>query len=293
MNEHHGIQAHVIADSENLWGQRLVTFQVKFHRFILAEVNTHRVFSRNYRSSRAVPSSKLIEEVRSNPARPVVMEANRPGMQGGDALKEEKSTQAFMTWQEAAWKATMYAEKLNGLGVHKSWVNRVIEPYLFVYGVITSTQWANFFALRRHPDAQPEFKVLADLMYVAMEKSRPKTLLAGQWHLPFIMEDESRKLIDYACERGMSYLDVAQRVSAARCARTSYRDFDGMMAPIEKDMELYNKLVLRDSIHASPLEHQATPDRMVDGQWMTPDLHGNFKGWNQFRRMIPNHEVAD
>jgi thymidylate synthase ThyX len=288
-----GIEVRVIADSENLWGQRLVTFHVKFHRFILAEVNTHRVFSRNYRSSRAVPSKKLIDEVRANPARPVAMEANKPGMQGGDPLDQERSTAAFMMWQEAAMTAANFAAELDRLGVHKAWVNRVIEPYLFVYGIISSTQWANFFALRRHPDAQPEFKVLADQMAIKMNESRPRTLLAGQWHLPFIQDDEQRLFIDYAVEHHMDYLDVVRRVSAARCARTSYRDFDGSVAPISKDMELYDKLVVRDSVHASPLEHQATPDSMVDGQWLTPILHGNFRGWNQFRRMIPNHEVND
>ena len=78
--------AKIIADSISETGERLTTVQVKFHRYILSEVNTHRVFSRNYSSSRAIPISKLIEQVRKDPAMPVYWGKNKAGMQAEQKL---------------------------------------------------------------------------------------------------------------------------------------------------------------------------------------------------------------
>jgi len=52
------INVEVVADSISPEGVRLTTVQVDIPRFILAQLNTHRVFSSNAQSSRAVPTEQ-------------------------------------------------------------------------------------------------------------------------------------------------------------------------------------------------------------------------------------------
>ena len=294
------IYAKVIADSMSQTGIRLTSMEVCFHRFILPEVNTHKVLSRNYRSSRAVPVKKLIEEVRTNPAYPVQWLKNKPGMQATEPMKEWEITLAKKEWLGAANDAADRAEELARIGLHKQWANRGLEPYLYVYGIITATEWANFFALRRHSDAQPEFKVLADAMWQAREESTPRMLLSNEWHLPYVTDEE--RLI---------HRDIAVKLSVARCARVSYRTHDGRTPSLEEDLALYDRLVGGTPPHASPAEHQACPDfvygrerELVGNEnnepvrkwvtlWKYAPLHGNFTGWVQYRKTLPNECVRD
>src|SRR3546814_11664908 len=95
-------EVKVIADSVSPNFERLTTLQVGFPRFILAEVNTHRVLSRNYRSSRAVPVEKLIAEVERSPFVPLAFGKNRPGMQANDVLDERHALRAADAWRPAA-----------------------------------------------------------------------------------------------------------------------------------------------------------------------------------------------
>ena len=53
------IKAVIAADSINVKGKRITTFIVTMPRIVLAELNTHRVFSRNSASSRAIPFTKM------------------------------------------------------------------------------------------------------------------------------------------------------------------------------------------------------------------------------------------
>lgn len=271
------ILAKVICDSVSPAGVRLLSMQVTMHRYVLAEFNTHRVFSRNFRSSRAVPVAKLIQEVRLSPAEPASWRAEKRGMQGGDELEGEALKRVQDDWRAAAYDASVHAEIMMRDGLHKSWANRVIEPYLYVHGVVTSTEWSNFFALRCHPDAQPEIRVLAEAMREAMDRSEPVRLVPGQWHLPYV--DGGRDAADE---------DVMIKMSVARCARVSYKNHDGSPTSAEDDMKLYEKLVGAQPMHASPAEHQATPDEFEHrlGKWKNPHLHGNFRGWVQYRKTL-------
>ena len=281
------ISARVILDSISPQGIRLTTLQVCFHRYVLAEFNTHRMFSRNFRSSRAVPAKKLIEEVRNNPAMPVAWLKNRPGMQGGEAmtLNDQQTCREFWLW--AAEKSADVAEDLAEAGLHKEHANRVLEPYLYVHGVVTATEWSNFFALRRHNDAQPEMKVLADAMWEAMEASTPQLLQPGEWHLPYVLPEE--------IEEGRGLKDPygnLRRVSTARCARVSYLTHEGQKPDRDADLALAKRLIGSAPMHASPAEHQATPDKWTDKlKWWRPELHGNLTGWVQFRKTLPGECV--
>lgn len=271
--------ATIIADSV-IRGARLTTFQVCFPRFILAEVNTHRVLSRNYRSSRAVPVSRLIEEADKSPFIPSAFTRNKPGMQGGDPLEAEESLRAETRWRQAAIQAAHAAASLAELNVHKQYANRLLEPFAYVHGVISGTEWRNFFKLRCHEDAQPEFRELAVLMCDTMNSSVPKNLIGNDWHLPYISDEEM-----YMYNQRMLLT-----LSAARCAWVSYKPFDeSQRSDVEKAINTVKKLS-GDPMHASPFEHQAIA-RPGCGSGMTGPrfFPSNFNPeWVQARHLIEN-----
>jgi len=285
------IEAKIVADSRCLIsGNRITTMQLRYPRIIHAEVMTHRVFSRNASSSRAVPVKKLIEEARTDPAMPVRFGANQPGMQDKGGHFDEvievyvggvgfRSMDPDEAWRFAATQAADVAESFDEAGYHKQVCNRLLEPFTHINLVVTSTQWANFFALRCHEDADPTMRALADAMFEAREKSVPTALTRHDWHLPYITEWDRENL-------STQQLLIS---SAARCARVSYNKHDGTSPSIEDDLALYEKLVTSNLVHASPLEHQAMPD--PDG--FSEHLWGNFNGFIQFRKTISNEAIHD
>ena len=298
--------ATIVLDSISPDGVRLTTFQLRYWRPIHAELMTHRVFSRNAGSSRARPSAKIIEQVRNEPWGPIHWGSNQPGMQAGEQIAF--SGDARDEWKGAANLAANAAEELIKLNLHKQIVNRLLEPFTYIDVLVTATDFANFFALRDHPDAQPEIQELARLMKHAYQESLPNPVHLGEWHLPYIT-DEDWKAAYWKCKEGRitrdepryeEKLEIVRKISVARCARVSYKAFDGNVAPIEKDLELFEQLLVSQPLHASPAEHQATPDTYTtvyyesweDNEvWSQPDLHGNFRGWCQYRKTLPNEYV--
>ena len=276
------ITAEIIADSKCLTsGQRITTMQLRYPRIIHAEFMTHRVFSRNASSSRAIPVAKLIEEARTNPAMPSRFGANQRGMQdkGGEheALINGLTPEEFWRW--AARQAADIALAYEQAGYHKQVVNRILEPFTHINVVVTSTHWANFYALRCHADADPTMKALADAMWEAHQASTPLVLSRHDWHLPYISEWD---------RENMSTIQLLIS-SAARCARVSYSNHNGSSPSFQDDLALYEKLVTADLVHASPLEHQAMPD--PDG--FQENLWGNFQGFIQYRKTVPNEAIND
>jgi thymidylate synthase ThyX len=261
------IKATIVEDSVTSLGHRLTTVQLQFHRFILSEFNTHRVFSRNASSSRAIPVAKMIAQVVNDPAIPVSWGKNQKGMQANEELSDEQKAEALRLWLEARDNAVQSATLLGELGLHKQITNRLLEPWMWTHVVLTSTEWDNFFGLRCHKDAMPEMQTLAYAIREAMEKSTPTPCLT-EWHLPYVQQNERRELD----------LNTQIKCSVARCARVSYVNHDGTSPNVEKDMELYDRLVGGEPMHASPIEHQACPN---NGIWS-----GNFFGWEQFRKTV-------
>lgn len=294
--------AKVIADSISPEGVRLTTMEVRFHRFVLAEMNTHRVFSRSSASSRAIPLKKQIERIQNDLFMPVDFPVEQRGMQGGESLDEQAYQQARSNWAMAARAAVEAAEAMGELGVHKSISNRLLEPFMGHTAVITSTAWENFFRQRCSPLAQPEIRVAAEMMRDAMEESKPQELVEGEWHLPYIEGEDWGALSKHLGPKtlGKSMYPEMIQISAARCARVSYLTQDGKR-DIEQDLDLYEKLTTADPPHWSPLEHVATPwasnrqslglDFQRDGQWY--DVHtshlpkvGNLLGWRSLRTEV-------
>jgi hypothetical protein len=313
------ITAKIVADSiaNNI---RITTLELCYHRFIHASCKTHRaiswddddqyelvlkqdisllddtLLSRNASSSRAIPVDTMLEQVKTNPAMPIHWGRNIPGMQA----KEEIDIPEFAKyeWERAAYIAGAKAYSLSCSKVHKQVVNRLIEPFQFIKVIVTATEWDNFFKLRLHEDAQPEMQELARCMKEAMDNNVPTTLEHGEWHLPYITDDD----IYYYGTDGKNFEEhqkVLPKISAARCARVSYLNHDNSNPDVSKDIALADKLLAAG--HMSPFEHQATPMHYVEGYDISCVDHengithmdkngflwsGNFCGWLQYRQTL-------
>lgn len=276
------IEAKIIADSISDSGKRITTLQLVYPRFIHSEFMTHRVFSRNASSSRAIPVKKMIEMIRANPAMPIHWGSNIAGMQAKEELSENKKAAAKELWHNAANEAANIAEKMMKLGLHKQVSNRILEPFQHIHVLVTATEWDNWDELRIHEDAQPEIHELALCIREARVASTPRVLAIGEWHLPYVTEEE-RDNPFYKIEANRNML---KKISAARCCRVSYLKHDGEKPNKDDDLALFQRLAGSVPKHYSPLEHQATPDtKNENGNWNNPNLHGNLNGWIQFRRI--------
>lgn len=275
-------ETRVLADSISPGGVRLTTLLACFPRFILAEFNTHRTFSRCSASSRAVPVAKRIAAVRANPFVPEAFGRNRRGMSAAEDLDDVATASAREVWMAQARLACAAAEALSEFGVHKQLANRVLEPFLFHEVVVSATDWDNFWHLRVSAHAQPEMRRTAESMLSAYEGSLPTPLDSGAWHLPFVEAEDA----DWAADAAAGALpgpawDLLARLSVARCARVSYLTHDGRRDRLE-DLRLCADLLSNG--HMSPFEHAA---RVLD-QGSYSGSHGNFRApWVQYRKTIP------
>ena len=257
------ISAKIIEDSTH-GSVRLTTLELEYPRYIHADFMSHRIFSRNAQSSRATPVDKLIERIENNEWYPHFMK-NKPGMAASEALEGDELRIAIGLWDQAKREAIRKAKQLKDLGIHKQTVNRLLEPFSTIKVILSSTDFSNFFNLRIHPGAQQEIQVLAMNMKEAIELSTPNHIDIGQWHLPYIREEERDLPID-----------LLVKVSTARCARVSYLSHDGFR-DIDKDLSLHDTLVKEG--HMSPTEHAATPA-------VSDRYYGNFRGWIQYRKHL-------
>lgn len=305
MNPKDLIAAKIIADSVSNTGVRMTTFEIEYPRFILAELNTHRMLSKNSASSRAIPVTAMHDHIKNNTAAPVYWGKNQPGMKAKECLDLEDTIEAMMIWDQARDSAISFSRELAELNVHKQITNRVTEPWMLMKTVISGTEWANYFWLRDHADAQPEIAELANKMRIAYDASEPQLLESGEWHLPYV------KSIYLSCgtqvfvdnDDNPISVDDARMVSASCCAQVSYRKSDDT---VEKARRIYAQLIESEPAHASPVEHQATPmdldsmDKYDPECWQQGTTHvsrngdlwsGNLRGWIQFRKLIAGEAV--
>ena len=161
------VQARIIADSINARGTRITTFELEYPRIIHSELLTHRVFSRNAASSRAIPVNTMLDLIEANPAMPSHWGKNQPGMQAQEELGELEKEAVKQTWLNACKSAVSYARVMNDIKAHKQVVNRITEPYQHMKVVLTGTDFSNWFWLRYHADADPTIAELANKMLVS------------------------------------------------------------------------------------------------------------------------------
>jgi thymidylate synthase ThyX len=275
------IEAKVILKSKNINNPNapeLTTIELTYPRFIHAEIMTHRVLSRNASSSRAIPVNKLTAMALEDPAFFVSVGQNQPGMQPGNEVPDEVKNKFYEEWVELANINAKYALRwANEYNIHKQVVNRVMEPWHHIKVIATATEWNNLFSLRCHPSAQAEFQELACKMRDAINSTQAQELSSGQWHLPYVTDEEKQN----------NDIDTCLKISVARCARVSYMNHDGSKPDIQKDIKLHDDLVGSEPIHASPAEHQAqTCLEIIDKRF-----NSNLVNWLQYRKLIENKNL--
>lgn len=270
------ITTNIVADSISPAGKRITTLELVYPRFIHAEVMTHRAFSRNASSSRAIPVARASQMALDEMVFPVRWGLNQAGMQAkGENLGFGDMQEAELLWKYAAERCANTAIALSNLGLHKQWANRMIEWFSNIRVLVTATEWDNFFELRDHEDAQDEIRILAQTIRKAMDDSAP---VETGMHLPYITKEEFDLYLDDWTGDLLSS-DSIFKMSAARCCRVSYLKHDGTTPNIEEDLALFERLAGSRPMHSSPLEHQAFCNR---GD--TNTVSNNFRGWKQFRQ---------
>lgn len=289
------ISAEIIADSKNEHGQRLTTFVVKFPRIILAEFNTHRMLSRNSASSRAIPFKKMMDMVLNDPFIPLRWMKDHPGMQGVEYFDEVASAKLQKTWMQSSIESVGRAQDLSQAGLSKQICNRLLEPFMWHTVIVTGSEWENFFALRAHGAAEIHMQELAERMLESYNTSEPKTLKAGEWHIPFgdkISKEDLTKFCFNEPESDSERNEIRLKIATARCARVSYLNFEGK-DDYAADIKLHDNLFAAG--HFSPFEHCAMVPR--EGQHLTcfsnEGFSGNFKGFIQYRKTLTGENKLD
>lgn len=263
----------LLADSICKNGDRLSTFELTYPRQIHAEVLTHRMFSRNSASSRAIPSKKLRASIAASPFIPHYWGLNQAGMQASKEASPEQIAEGEQVIREMLEFCLKGTEKLEKIGFHKQLANRYIEPWMWITVILSTTSFEHFRRLRNHHMAEPHFQKLARMMCDVYDGSMPKLLNNGDWHLP---------LTGFPGDEGLTLRDRIQ-LSAARCARVSYLTHEGLR-DVGADYDLHNKLATDG--HWSPFEHVA--QAMGDKQY-----YGNFRSFKQYRKEFKNEFIPD
>jgi len=319
------IEAKIIAHSSDNRGNEVITFVVTYPRIVLAEVLTHRMFSRNTASSRAIPFEKMVESILTNPFIPIAWQKDHKGMQGTkyfdstetfeleyfiEALdkifKKHSEFKALMLkvlpnvigqkktlsqwWLYARDRVVESACILYAFGATKQLCNRLLEPFMYVTQIITTSKEGldNFFDLRcpkilheadgkyyksikdwnkvdldiqyyglscLHPGNKGQAEIhlmdLAEKMWDCYTESTPKMLDENQWHIPF---EDKIDLTHYSNPSKDLLSSVKVKLAVVNCARVSYTTIgEDKKQDYQKDLELFDKLL--SSKHFSPFEH--------------------------------------
>lgn len=295
--------AKILADSRGPSGHRLTTFEVTLPRIVLAEFNTHRMFSRNSASSRAIPTSIMLERVGVDPFIPEKWPKNGKGMSPDGWLEGAEAELARCFWLDGRDRVVEVVKGMARNKVHKQITNRLLEPFLWHTIIVTASEWSNWDGLRRDKHAQAEIQHPAHALFKLREESQPKDLGYGQWHLPLVPDLE--QLLD----EKYTMQEIA-RVSSARCGRISYLTHEGIR-DVKDDFRKADEL--QKPGHMSPFEHAARPMteqelemferpgiKVVnhDGElYLEEDRDnptffcGNVQGFIQYRKLIPGESV--
>lgn len=253
------MEVKVLLDSVNPYTNvRLTTLHCVYPQFIHQQVLTHRMFSRNSSSLRAISFDRASEEFEI--VYPTWTEEKK-GMQGNIITDEDKQDLASSYVDCMYNDVRHWCKKLESLGVHHQDINNYLRPFQNIHTVITATDFENFFQQRLHESTKPDMQRLAQLIYTALEESKPEE---NCHHAPMLND-----LWDSTFSNEQLYL-----ISAARLARISY--FKWQDDP-QKDLELAKKLI--ENNHPSPFEHIAFAQQ--DNEY-----YGNFKSWKQLRHIL-------
>ena len=284
-------------------GRELISVLATYPRFIHSEFLTHRDRARSSASSRAIPWKKYDKhgvlqqncmycQIKHNPFVPEFWGKEQSGMQSGEEFSDAEKRALIRFWLDARDQALIQADRLYDKNLHKSLVNRITEPFMWISVIYTATEWKNFFRLRCHPAAEKHFQKIAGMMRDAINASTPRILQPGELHLPF-WDQNSELELEAALGKtlpiikgpdGMNH--YRKRISAGRSCRISYLTHENKR-DILADIKTAANLIERsdDVIHAAALEHVATCHE--DGNHRS----GPFFGFHQFRKEFQNENV--
>ena len=178
------IEAKVIKHSRCPRGHELITYELVFPRFLLAELNTHRMFSKNSASSRAIPFKKMVEMIQNDPFIPIAWQKEHKGMQGTKYLTGDEAKIAELKWLQANVDAIHRAQMLNLGGVTKQLCNRLLEPFMWHKVLLTTGKEGlqNFFELRCPQYELDEMDDYDDVIKTYKLKSKREILALGNWY---------------------------------------------------------------------------------------------------------------
>lgn len=307
------ISAEIIADSLMDKGHRMTSFVLTFPRHILAEVNTHKILSKNSASSRAIPFNKMVKNVKTDPFIPIKWMKDHKGMQGSQYFEGFKAKVMRWVWLLAKSFAVFTASWLNRMGLSKQFCNRILEPFAWHTIIITGTEWTNFFALRAHEAAEIHIAKLAEKMLEAYNTSTPTKLKEGEWHIPFGDKIDDNKLYEIIRNQtpdihnrihleNQDSITIAKLfIATARCARVSYINYVGK-DDYNADFKLVDSLASLG--HFSPFEHcgramskteyKRYNKNYIDNrnkQVVEMGWSKNLRGFIQLRSMIDNENI--
>lgn len=290
----------------NVSGGRIATFICDYPRFIHAEIMTHRQFSRNAGSSRAVPVEAMVELANDQMCFPSEFRYNKAGMKPAELMNKADAAVARKIWEETAQTCISGASKLASLQLHKQWTNRMLEWFTPIKVLITATEWTNFIWLRNDKDAQIEIQQVGEQIASLLKNSQPMTISSTEYHVPFITRERMHDgKIRYSVDGKVLTLEEAIAISQSCSAQISFRKSD---TTYEKAKRLRSMFLDAERVHASPFEHQARPMDLsetgfdLNGDWPLGITHidrnkcrwsGNFKGFIQCRQLIEGNVYTE
>lgn len=261
------MEVKVLLDSINPYTNvRLTTLHCVYPQSIHQQVLTHRMFSRNSSSLRAISFDRVSTEFET--VYPIWTEEKK-GMQGSLITDEEKIDLGNRIVERMLTDVLRHCKDLELWGFHHQDINDYLRPFQNIHTVITATDFDNFFNQRLHEAAKPAIQMLAKQIKSALDSSEPISRLV---HLPLMDSWYSSYEECYLSDQ-FNYREL-QLISAARLARISY--FKWSDDP-QKDLELAKKLIEKQ--HPSPFEHVAFAQD-------SNDYFANFKSWKQLRHVL-------
>jgi len=264
----------------------------EFANFIANGVVVHN--SRNSASSRAISMSRLRSRIEGNPAMPIFYGKQESSMQANEPMPAEDVEKVKRIWRDACRAAMKVHTQLEAFGLHKQWTNRIVEPWMFITITLTATEYDGWFHQRVSALAQPEIAWLSQQMFFLRQESRPIKLHAGEWHLPYITDEDRQE----------ATVQQLVQLSTARCARTSYLTHEGKRS-LSEDYALYQRLRSASPAHWSPAEHPCAAttteewnsivlrhigEAVRQGVCFEPSVMGNVVGWISHRKQFPHSE---
>ena len=271
------IQAQILADSINLQGDRITTMKVTFPRIVLAEFNTHRMFSRNSASSRAIPFKKMVKNVINNPFIPIAIQKDHKGMQGKEYIDMDKE----YTWEEISPLLYEFLTR-NFKDKKGNWdedyklidevLNKYVIPLLISEDIIT---WRKWWLKTR------DLVVAAAMISYAMGATKQivnRLLEPFMWHTVIVTATEWENFFKLRCPQFQigkkSFLSRKEAYDYYKIKKSHWAAY---CMEIEDELEWLNHNKGQAEIHISLLAEkmydalkESTPKQLQAGKWHIP-----------------------